>query len=110
MFAMTGRTIAQSASRRLSRRDLHKVSLAAGAALATASLAGSRSAAAAQATPAADGDLDARFAELDNFVAQRMTELNVPGVALGVIAGDHEHTAAFGVTNIDHPLPVDEQT
>jgi CubicO group peptidase (beta-lactamase class C family) len=110
MFAMTGRTIAQSASRRLSRRDLHKVSLAAGAAMATTSLAGRRSAAAAQATPAADSDLDARFAELDNFVAQRMTELNVPGVAVGVIAGDREHTATFGVTNIDHPLPVDEKT
>ena len=39
-----------------------------------------------------------------------MERLHVPGVALGVIHGDVEHTAGFGVTNIDHPLPVDADT
>ena len=65
---------------------------------------------AAPATPAAGGDPDALFAELDAYLTQRMAELKVPGVAVGVIAGDREHTAGFGVTNLDHPLPVDADT
>lgn len=60
------------------------------------------------ATPLAD--TEAAFAALDDFVMNRMAELQIPGVALGVIVGDQEHTAGFGVTNIDHPLPVDDQT
>jgi CubicO group peptidase (beta-lactamase class C family) len=62
------------------------------------------------ATPTAGGDPDALFAELDAFLTERMAELKVPGVAVGVIAGDREHTAGFGVTNLDHPLPVDADT
>jgi CubicO group peptidase (beta-lactamase class C family) len=92
--------------RRFSRRDVHKASLGA----ATASLVGARSAAAAQATPTAGSDLEARFVELDAFVETRMAELKVPGVAVGVIVGGHEHTATFGVTSVAHPLPVDAET
>ena len=62
------------------------------------------------ATPTSAGDLAALFAELDAFVANRMAELKVPGVAIGVIAGDQEHAMGFGVTNVDHPLPVDTDT
>ena len=50
------------------------------------------------------------FAELDDFVVNRMAELKIPGVAIGVIAGDREHATGFGVTNVDHPLPVDTDT
>ncbi len=39
-----------------------------------------------------------------------MRRLDVPGAAVGVIDGDHEHIAGFGVTNVDHPLPVDGDT
>jgi CubicO group peptidase (beta-lactamase class C family) len=39
-----------------------------------------------------------------------MAELKVPGVAIGVIAGDQEHAMGFGVTNVEHPLPVDTET
>src|SRR5690606_12982401 len=39
-----------------------------------------------------------------------MSELGIPGAAIGVIAGNQEHTAAFGVTSIDQPLPVDADT
>ena len=53
---------------------------------------------------------DVLFAELDEFVVTRMAELKIPGVAIGVIAGDREHAAGFGVTNVDHPLPVDADT
>jgi len=39
-----------------------------------------------------------------------MGTLGIPGAAVGVISGDREFSAGFGVTNVDHPLPVDVQT
>ena len=39
-----------------------------------------------------------------------MDRLQVPGVALGVLHGDQEFTAAFGVTSVENPLPVDADT
>jgi len=62
------------------------------------------------ATPVMGSDLDALFTELDAFIVQRMGELQIPGVAVGVIAGERVHAAGFGVTNIDQPLPVDIDT
>ena len=108
---MTGRNVAQGAARRLSRRDLHKASLAAGAAMATASFAGRGPVTATQATPAAGADLDTRFTDLDAFIEQRMTELKVPGVALGVIAGDPETVAprALELFLRQHETAVDGQ-
>jgi CubicO group peptidase (beta-lactamase class C family) len=53
---------------------------------------------------------DPKFRLLCTEVVQSMERLHVPGVALGIIHGDVEHTAGFGVTNIDHPLPVDADT
>ncbi len=61
-------------------------------------------------TPRAGDDPEVRFAEFSDFVAGRMVELQIPGVAIGVIAGDREYATAFGVTNLDHPLPVDTDT
>ena len=37
-------------------------------------------------------------------------EQPVPGVAVGVVDGDEELVAGFGVTNVDHPLSVDGDT
>jgi len=34
----------------------------------------------------------------------------VPCVAIGLLHDGQEHTAAFGVTGTDNPLPVDEGT
>jgi len=34
----------------------------------------------------------------------------VPGFAVGLLANGEEFTAGFGVTNLDHPLPVDGDT
>jgi len=31
----------------------------------------------------------------------------VPGVAIGVVDADGERTWGFGITNVEHPLPVD---
>src|SRR5687768_12400291 len=39
-----------------------------------------------------------------------MERLHVPGVAVGVQHEGKEHTAGFGVTNVDHPVPVDADT
>src|SRR5215217_6971043 len=95
-----------------SRRGLLETSLAAFGAVALPVGRELRSASAltGPATPKAGDNLDVLFAELDDFVVTRMAELKIPGVAIGVIAGDREHATGFGVTNIDHPLPVDPDT
>ncbi len=36
--------------------------------------------------------------------------LKIPGPATGVILGDEEYAAGYGVTNVEHPLPVDAGT
>jgi CubicO group peptidase (beta-lactamase class C family) len=43
-------------------------------------------------------------------VTEAMTRLRVPGVAVGILCDGEETMAGFGVTNIDHPLPVDADT
>ena len=47
---------------------------------------------------------------LSELVQRQMQRLLVPGVALGIIHGDVEHSAGFGVTNLEHPLAVDADT
>jgi CubicO group peptidase (beta-lactamase class C family) len=89
---------------RCSRRQLLRTALATGAAVSPPFVGRPT------ATPGAGADLAALFSELDDFVAKRMTALKIPGVAIGVIAGEQEHASGFGVTNVDHPLPVDPDT
>ena len=43
-------------------------------------------------------------------VETAMATYVVPGVAVGVIDADGPRTWGFGVTNVDHPLPVDADT
>jgi CubicO group peptidase (beta-lactamase class C family) len=45
------------------------------------------------------------FRSLDETIMAFMERLHVPGVAVGVLYGDQQHAAGFGVTNIKHPLP-----
>ena len=47
---------------------------------------------------------------LDDVVEHVMREHPVPGVAVGLIADGEETVNGFGVTNVDHPLPVDGDT
>jgi CubicO group peptidase (beta-lactamase class C family) len=56
---------------------------------------------------ARNGDL---FKQLCDQVDQAMQRFPVPGVALGVIDGDNQYTATFGVTSIDNPLPITDDT
>src|SRR5439155_3838655 len=47
---------------------------------------------------------------LDEVIERTMREHPVPGVAVGLIADGEETVQGFGVTNVDHPLPVDGDT
>jgi CubicO group peptidase (beta-lactamase class C family) len=53
---------------------------------------------------------DPRFDRVADAVQSQMKELGVPGVALGILADGQMRTRAFGVTNVDHPLPVTDET
>ena len=50
------------------------------------------------------------FAELTAAAQQAMARLKVPGLALGVISSAEQYTAAFGITSVEHPLPVTDTT
>lgn len=47
---------------------------------------------------------------LSEFVEATATKFGIPGVAVGVWAGDQEVYACHGVTSLDNPLPVDRDT
>ncbi|MCB0113512.1 MAG: beta-lactamase family protein [Caldilineaceae bacterium] len=50
---------------------------------------------------------DPQFADL---ITGAMQQYHTPGVAVGVLHNGKETCAGFGVTNLDHPLPVTAQT
>jgi hypothetical protein len=50
------------------------------------------------------------FEELGQFISNAMQRYHVPGVAVGVQHDGNEYTTGFGVTNVNHPLPVDGDT
>lgn len=50
------------------------------------------------------------FDALGSFVRKAMTESAVPGIAVGVLYEGNTYTAGFGVTNVDHPLTVTDET
>ncbi|MBV8716855.1 MAG: beta-lactamase family protein [Chloroflexi bacterium] len=52
----------------------------------------------------------ADFDELRDIVAAEIARTRVPGVAVGLLRDGEEFTAGFGVTNVNHPLPVDGDT
>jgi CubicO group peptidase (beta-lactamase class C family) len=95
----------------VTRRSLLVSALAASAAATLPALGETRKVSAqAAGTPVPGAGLDAITSDLDAFVAKRMAELQVPGVAVGIVAGNDEYAAGFGVTNLDHPNPVDTET
>ncbi len=53
---------------------------------------------------------DNDFALLSEFTRQEMDRLQVPGVSIGVHYQGQDYTAGFGITNLNHPLPVTEDT
>lgn len=58
----------------------------------------------------AGADLGAAFDEFDAKVEAGMKAYGIPGVAAAVWADGREHVKGYGVTNVDHPIPVDGDT
>lgn len=54
--------------------------------------------------------LNSTFRLLCDTIQTAMERFRIPGAAIGVIYEGIEYTAGFGVTNVDHPLPVDADT
>jgi len=50
------------------------------------------------------------FQQLCSFVEERIEQKSVPGAAIGILYQDQTYTAGFGVTNVDHPVPVTDET
>jgi CubicO group peptidase (beta-lactamase class C family) len=53
---------------------------------------------------------DELFGELDAKIEAGMAHYHVPGAAVGVFHQGREHVRGYGVTNVDHPRPVDGNT
>lgn len=48
--------------------------------------------------------------ELEERVRETAARFRVPGVAVGVVHDGREQTAGFGITSVEHPLPVTPDT
>jgi CubicO group peptidase (beta-lactamase class C family) len=47
---------------------------------------------------------------LDEFISNSMKHFYIPGVAVGIWHDGKEYTNGYGVTNVEHPQPVDGDT
>jgi CubicO group peptidase (beta-lactamase class C family) len=50
------------------------------------------------------------FDQLTSLIPPAMRHLHVPGVAIGIMDGDQQFSAGFGITNLENPLPVSAET
>src|SRR5512138_3014223 len=50
------------------------------------------------------------FSKIGNFIRKEMKRLQVPGVSLGIDHKGEELAAGFGITSVEHPLPVTVDT
>ena len=53
---------------------------------------------------------DAKFKKLSQKIVSEMKRLSIPGVAVGVWHMGREYAAGFGVTSVEHPLPITSDT
>ncbi|HIQ06635.1 MAG TPA: class A beta-lactamase-related serine hydrolase [Anaerolineae bacterium] len=53
---------------------------------------------------------EAHWDRLGEFVTKVMKQKGVPGVAVGILHKGETATAGYGVTNVDHPLPITGET
>jgi CubicO group peptidase (beta-lactamase class C family) len=82
--------------------------IVAGAAMVALSSCSSRPAPSPPATTTTG--LPQGFDELDAKIEAAMKSYAIPGVAVAVLAGGQEYVKGYGVTNVDHPVPVDGNT
>ena len=54
--------------------------------------------------------MEDQFTKLSRKIVREMKRLRVPGAALGIWHKGREYTAGFGVTSVEHPLPVTPDT
>jgi CubicO group peptidase (beta-lactamase class C family) len=54
--------------------------------------------------------VDPAFQPLHEKIEEAMQRLHVSGVAVGIIVDGEEHLAGFGITNVNHPAPVQADT
>jgi CubicO group peptidase (beta-lactamase class C family) len=54
--------------------------------------------------------VDARFDAVVAEAELRLAEWGIPGAAIGILGGGEESYANLGVTSVENPLPVDEDT
>ncbi len=55
-------------------------------------------------------DVEELFTEICDRIPDAMARHKVPGVVLGIVCEGREFIRGFGVTNVRHPLPVDDKT
>ncbi|HSJ88050.1 MAG TPA: serine hydrolase domain-containing protein [Anaerolineales bacterium] len=53
---------------------------------------------------------DSNFGTIGKFIVKEMKRLQVPGVAIGIYHKGEELTAGFGLTSVEHPLPITVDT
>jgi len=53
---------------------------------------------------------DPSFKKVSQKIVSEMKRLSIPGVAIGIWHKGREHTAGFGVTSVENPLPVTPDT
>ena len=52
----------------------------------------------------------AEWHRLSEYVTKVISERRVPGATLGILCGDEAATTGFGVTDVDHPLLITDET
>jgi CubicO group peptidase (beta-lactamase class C family) len=53
---------------------------------------------------------DSQFVAIRRYIRKEMKRLRVPGVSIGIYHNGQEFTAGFGITSLEHPLPVTADT
>jgi CubicO group peptidase (beta-lactamase class C family) len=100
------------AAPRWSRRGF--LSTAAAAGYATVSLATAPPAAGSPRSAVQGGGTgdtgNSLFSALDAKIEEAMRAYAIPGAAVGVLLDGQEYVKGYGVTNVDHPVPVDGDT
>src|SRR4051794_25328064 len=61
-------------------------------------------------TETAPIDVDASLTELRTLVEEAMERLHVPGVSIGLMVDGQEYVLPFGITNVDYPSDVRDDT
>jgi CubicO group peptidase (beta-lactamase class C family) len=91
------------------RKVLHAAATLTATATVAPALASPLLAAATGASPDTTSP-DPLFKLLEERIEAAVARHHIPGVALGVLMDGKEYFRGFGVTNVDYPMPIDENT